>query len=86
MPRGTTVTAVTPMAWAMLGGGAGMGDMTLQLLALAMVLVLALPAVVLLLRRGAASDEGEPATVLDTVWLIVPVVLLAVLVAFAVAA
>ncbi len=86
MPRGTTVIAVVPMAWAMLAGGAGMGDMTLRLLALAMVLVLALPAVVLLLRRGATSDEGEPATTLDTVWMIVPVVLLGVLVAFALAA
>lgn len=76
------------MAWAMLGGGAEMGDMTLRLLALAMVIVLALPAVVLLLRRGAASDEGEPAstTRLDAIWLAVPVVLLAALVALSVAA
>lgn len=62
--------------------------MTLRLVALAMVLVLCVPAVVLLLRRGAAADEGEPAaaTRLDAVWLVVPVVLLAVLVVFSIAA
>ncbi len=72
----------------MLGRGAEMGDMTLRLLALAMVLVLALPAAVLLLRRGGAPDEGAPAwtTRLDTLWLVVPVALLAVLVALAVIA
>lgn len=76
------------MAWAMLRNGAGMGDMTLRLLALAMVLVLALPAVVLLLRRGAASGEEDsaPTTRLDAFWLVVPVALLAVLVALSVAA
>ncbi len=76
------------MAWAMLGCGAEMGDMTLRLVALAMVIVLALPAVVLLLRRGAPSGEDEPAstTRLDAVWLAVPVVLLAALVALSVAA
>lgn len=62
--------------------------MTLRLVALAMVLVLSVPAVVLLLRRGAGADEGAPpaATWLDAVWLAVPVVLLAALIVFSVAA
>lgn len=61
--------------------------MTLRLVALAMVLVLCVPAVVLLMRRGGA-DGGEPAaaTRLDAVWLVVPVILLAVLVGFSIAA
>ncbi len=77
------------MAWAMLAGGVGMGDMTLRMLALAMVVVLALPAVVALLRRGPAPDDPEgPSTTtrLDALWLVVPVVLLVVLVVLSVAA
>ena len=63
--------------------------MTLRLLALAMVIVLALPAVVLLLRRGDAPDDPEgPSTTtrLDGLWLVVPIALLVALVAMSVAA
>ena len=73
----------------MLADGYESGDMTLRLLALAIVIVLALPAVVLLMRRGTAPDDPEaPSTTtrLDAFWLVVPVALLAVLVVLAVAA
>jgi len=72
----------------MLAGGYESGDMTLRLLALAMVIVLALPAVVLLLRRGTATDDPEgPSTTtrLDAVWLVVPVALLVALIVLSVA-
>jgi len=73
----------------MLAGGYESGDVTLRMLALAMVIVLALPAVVLLLRRGSAADDPEgPSTTtrLDAVWLVVPIALLVALIAFSIAA
>jgi len=73
----------------MLASGYESGDMTLRLLALAMVIGLALPAVVLLLRKGTVADDPDGPTTttrLDAVWLVVPVALLVVLVVFAVTA
>lgn len=74
---------------AMLDSRDGRSDMTLRELALAVAVVLAVPAAIALLRPGRAGDDpGElsAARRLDAFWAAVPLVLLVVLIALAVAA
>ncbi len=61
--------------------------MTLRTLALVLAAVLAIPAMALLLRPGRTGDGRRVAWLsLDGLWTIVPVALLAALIAFAAAA
>lgn len=63
--------------------------MTLRLVALALAVALAIPAALALLRPGrAAADGAEPPARrrLDAVWALVPIALLAALIALAAAA
>jgi len=63
--------------------------MTLRVLALALAIALALPAVVVIARSAVAGrDRGGTRghRLLEAVWVVVPIALLAALVGFAVAA
>lgn len=70
----------------MLGRGERPGDMTLRILSLALILVLALPATLGILRIARqAREPGDTAgrRRLEALWVVVPVALLATLVALA---
>lgn len=73
----------------MLGNGVGDGDMSVRIAAIVLAALLAVPAALMLLRPVHSDDEpsGSPAhRVLEAVWVVVPIVLLAALIAFSVAA